>query len=291
MIHVLPAKFSNEQNLICFQLHNQIYYTAIQDIDVGDILKVWYAPKYAAKMNSKLLSSSPFEIVNNVLKQASMGTLDSFVEDSLNQQILSSCENSHNSANNNKIADVSLPPINSLMRTPSLTFYQNNNYLGYSNDYNSQHYSESESLKFFEPTDIEMNLPAHVDEFNNLAINQCPDLSNFTLDASNIFSDSEDVGTHLNNSMGGGELQNGIIEENCLLGNSVNLPKNSKKKLNDKGEKNPRLKPAAFSCKLCNKTYVAICNLNKHHMQVHNLHLCNLCMKVSFKLVIIFITI
>lgn len=289
MIHVLPAKFSNEQNLICFQLHNQIYYTAIQDIDVGDILKVWYAPKYAAKMNTKLLSSSPFEIVNNVLKQASMGTLDSFVEDSLNQQILSSCDN-HNRANNNKTADVSLPPINSLMRTPSLNFYQNNNYLGYSNDYNSHHYSESEPMKYFEPTDIEMNLPSHVDNFNNLAINQCPDLTNFTIDSSNMFSnDAEEIGGSA--AMGGsgivGDMENeggAGIDENELANSNANLLKNSKKKLVDKGEKNPRLKPAAFCCKLCNKTYVAICNLNKHHMQVHNLHLCNLCMKVSCKL-------
>lgn len=84
MIHVTPARYSNEQNLMCFQLNDQIFYTAVQDIDVGDILKVWYAPKYAAKMNVELLIPSQFEIVNNIILQMSIDqsiSLNSFAED------------------------------------------------------------------------------------------------------------------------------------------------------------------------------------------------------------------
>lgn len=84
MIHVTPARYSNEQNLMCFQLNDQIFYTAVQDIDVGDILKVWYAPKYAAKMNVELLIPSHFEIVNNIILQMSIDqsiSLNSFAED------------------------------------------------------------------------------------------------------------------------------------------------------------------------------------------------------------------
>lgn len=72
MIHVMPAAYRNEQNLIAYQEDGQIYFMSIQDIEVGDVLKVWYAPTYAAKMYVPMLQDSPHQIVNNVLQQLTM---------------------------------------------------------------------------------------------------------------------------------------------------------------------------------------------------------------------------
>lgn len=67
MIHVDPAIYSNEQNLIAYEEDNEIFFAAIEDLDVGDILKVWYSPKYGERMNMPVLQDSPYPIVKNVL--------------------------------------------------------------------------------------------------------------------------------------------------------------------------------------------------------------------------------
>lgn len=69
MIHVDPAQCSNEQNLIAYEEDNEIFFAAIEDLDVGDILKVWYAPKYGERMNVAPLRLSMNAIVKNVLHQ------------------------------------------------------------------------------------------------------------------------------------------------------------------------------------------------------------------------------
>lgn len=72
MIHVNTANFSNEQNLNAYQHNDSIYYVAIQDIELGDILKVWYSPIYAARMGVELLKPSTYDICNNLLRQVSL---------------------------------------------------------------------------------------------------------------------------------------------------------------------------------------------------------------------------
>ncbi|XP_021706830.1 uncharacterized protein LOC23687500 isoform X2 [Aedes aegypti] len=72
MIHVSLARFSNEQNLICYQENDEIYYTAIKDIELGDILRVWYSRSYAAKIGATLLEPSPYDICNNILRSVSL---------------------------------------------------------------------------------------------------------------------------------------------------------------------------------------------------------------------------
>lgn len=69
MIHVDPATCVNEQNLIAYEEDNEIFFAAIEDLDFGDILKVWYAPKYAERMNVELLKWSPHPIVKNVFNE------------------------------------------------------------------------------------------------------------------------------------------------------------------------------------------------------------------------------
>lgn len=67
MIHVDPAQYSNEQNLIAYEEDNEIFFAAIEDLDAGDILKVWYSPKYGVSMKMPALQESPFPITKNVL--------------------------------------------------------------------------------------------------------------------------------------------------------------------------------------------------------------------------------
>lgn len=66
MCHVDPAKYSNEQNLIAYEEDNEIYFAAVHDLDVGDILKVWYSPKYAEYMNQMPLSEATYPMLRNV---------------------------------------------------------------------------------------------------------------------------------------------------------------------------------------------------------------------------------
>ncbi|XP_055635612.1 uncharacterized protein LOC129775219 isoform X2 [Toxorhynchites rutilus septentrionalis] len=72
MIHVSLARFSNEQNLICYQENDEIYYTAIKDIELGDILRVWYSRSYAAKIGATLLEPSSYDLCNNILRSVSL---------------------------------------------------------------------------------------------------------------------------------------------------------------------------------------------------------------------------
>lgn len=66
MVHVEPAKYANEQNLIAYEEDNQIFFAAIDDLDVGDILKVWYSAVYGEKMQEQPLQQTIEPIVRNV---------------------------------------------------------------------------------------------------------------------------------------------------------------------------------------------------------------------------------
>lgn len=47
---ISPAEDVSEQNCIAFQLGNDIYYSTIRKVKVGEAMKVWYAPGYARKI-------------------------------------------------------------------------------------------------------------------------------------------------------------------------------------------------------------------------------------------------
>lgn len=70
MVHVDPAQYSNEQNLIAYEEDNEIFFAAVEDLDVGDILKVWYAPKYGECMKMPALCESTFPITKNILRRS-----------------------------------------------------------------------------------------------------------------------------------------------------------------------------------------------------------------------------
>ncbi|XP_046987631.1 uncharacterized protein LOC124590782 isoform X1 [Schistocerca americana] len=50
MCLVSPAASADEQNLICYQMNEKIFFILLKDIKAGEELKVWYAPNYAVRM-------------------------------------------------------------------------------------------------------------------------------------------------------------------------------------------------------------------------------------------------
>lgn len=70
MIHVDPAQYSNEQNLIAYEEDNEIFFAAIEDLDIGDILKVWYSPNYGERMKMPPLHESPYPVSKNVFNRS-----------------------------------------------------------------------------------------------------------------------------------------------------------------------------------------------------------------------------
>ncbi|XP_055693172.1 uncharacterized protein LOC129795717 isoform X1 [Lutzomyia longipalpis] len=244
MIHVSPAQYSNEQNLICYQLYDQIFYTAIVDIEVGDILKVWYAPKYAAKMNVELLKPSPHEIVNNILRQVSIASMGSLTDDNLNFENNDYPVYEDITEKNN--SEISLPPINSLIKASS---YQNNNYLC------SEHhiYDMDKNYEISSTSSI----PAAMD-----AVAQNPPMMVADLNYSLVPGFDGD-----------GQRPDQLTYDKWKSGFEVRVSQGNGKL----GSK----KVSKYLCEVCDKEYMTLANINKH-MRSHNLHLCNLCVK-SFK--------
>lgn len=118
MIHVNTANFSNEQNLNAYQHNDSIYYVAIQDIELGDILKVWYSPMYASRMGVDLLKSSPYDICNNLLRQVSMDY--GLKIDDIDPSAASAYSYSQETATTSeKDREIALPPVISLMKISS----------------------------------------------------------------------------------------------------------------------------------------------------------------------------
>ncbi|ERL93188.1 hypothetical protein D910_10485 [Dendroctonus ponderosae] len=56
MMFVKPASDVEEQNLICYQENEDIFFGTIRDILPGEELKVWYSPYYAFKMQKNTLT-------------------------------------------------------------------------------------------------------------------------------------------------------------------------------------------------------------------------------------------
>lgn len=54
MCFVAAATCAQEQNLICYQVESDIFYTAMRTIAAGEELRVWYAPRYALDMKMPL---------------------------------------------------------------------------------------------------------------------------------------------------------------------------------------------------------------------------------------------
>ncbi|XP_015524736.1 zinc finger protein 470 isoform X1 [Neodiprion lecontei] len=57
MCFVGPASNAKEQNLICYQVEQDIFYTAMRTIAIGEELRVWYAPYYALRMKMPVFNA------------------------------------------------------------------------------------------------------------------------------------------------------------------------------------------------------------------------------------------
>ncbi|XP_063984024.1 zinc finger protein 184-like isoform X2 [Diachasmimorpha longicaudata] len=90
MCFIAPASSATEQNLICYQLKSNIFYTAIREIIPGEELRVWYAPFYATKMQMPLYNvdiiSSGFPVPAQDLQKFSSDGTTNHVE-TLNKEM------------------------------------------------------------------------------------------------------------------------------------------------------------------------------------------------------------
>ncbi|XP_066601141.1 PR domain zinc finger protein 5-like isoform X2 [Prorops nasuta] len=70
MCFVPPATNAVEQNLICYQMNGNIFYSVIRTIPTKEELKVWYAPYYAFKMKiplyNKYFANSDIELTDSL---------------------------------------------------------------------------------------------------------------------------------------------------------------------------------------------------------------------------------
>ncbi|XP_022103212.1 LOW QUALITY PROTEIN: PR domain zinc finger protein 15-like [Acanthaster planci] len=58
MTLVTAATTTANQNLIVYPFQGALYFTVIKDIRTGEVLRVWYAPNYAAKLGQPLLNDT-----------------------------------------------------------------------------------------------------------------------------------------------------------------------------------------------------------------------------------------
>ncbi|XP_044752645.1 PR domain zinc finger protein 5-like isoform X2 [Coccinella septempunctata] len=65
MIFVEPAENYEEQNLICYQEDQYIFFLSIKNINASETLKVWYGPHYAKKMCKPLLEEKSVQTISS----------------------------------------------------------------------------------------------------------------------------------------------------------------------------------------------------------------------------------
>lgn len=61
MMFISAAADFQEQNLVCYQKNEDIYYATKKNIREMEVLKVWYAPFYGKKMGKALLEPPVLE--------------------------------------------------------------------------------------------------------------------------------------------------------------------------------------------------------------------------------------
>jgi hypothetical protein len=89
---------------------------------LGDILKVWYSPSYATRMGANLLEHSKDSLpcnTTNILKQVSFDYGIKLQDDTSNDIANNNYLVMASSASSTSSSEITLPPINSIMKTPS----------------------------------------------------------------------------------------------------------------------------------------------------------------------------
>lgn len=268
MIHVNTAKYSNEQNLICYQENYEIFYAAIQDIELGDILKVWYSPIYASTIGAKLLDPSPYDICNNILRQVSIdygikiddnNVLESSSPYSVYEEpLITGCSD--------KDREISLPPVISLMKISSP------NYSNYTN-------TPTPTTSHTSPFAFEMNMVDTLGMNDDLGLNFGPSTSSHVgggtfidCDTGTAIVAASDVLLQQDLS----EISSHTImkmqhhESDVEIGPSVIAPPTTVETGTDS---------VKFACEVCSRKYATKLTLEKH-LRTHDLYLCIVCDKV-----------
>lgn len=264
MIHVNTAKYSNEQNLCCYQENYEIYYAAIQDIELGDILKVWYSSTYASTIGAKLLDPSPFEVCNNILRQVS---IDYGIKIDDNNVLESSSPysvyNDAHARRSDKDKEIALPPVISLMKISSPNY----------NSYTTNNPTTAISQHIFEMT---MDNPLAVNGIRSAdnigfrgsgdALYDCDTGTAIAAASEVLLQDHPEISSH--EIM---KVHHHLNEADLDLDIITTVPSNNIE--NSVGDS------VKFACEVCSRKYATKLTLEKH-LRTHDLFLCIVCDKV-----------
>jgi hypothetical protein len=297
MIHVNHARYSNEQNLVCYQENRQIYYTAIQDLELGDILKVWYSPCYAQKLGiqPQELPASDFTICNNILQQVSIDyginlneDIQKMSDESYYLQYTTAADggatapaittpaapvtdNWYNHNSNSSSQEIALPSINSLIKTSSPN---------YSSNFYDLDAAFGTSASMSTPAAIAGALYDLNADLNGTSFDSAlgGSTGSMILDsASNQSNVSEmflnETVTYVSLAPPQQQQQQHQQQIQQLEGKVMDNNNNANKEEGGSGK-------VKFTCEQCNKKYMTKSNLEKH-LRIHDLFMCVVCMKVG----------
>lgn len=250
MIHVDPAQYLNEQNLIAYEEDNEIFFAAIEDLDVGDILKVWYSPKYGECMKMPQLFESPYPISKNILSHGGGNIVSEL-------QWLNNYSTYDNQAPNK--TEILLPSIRTIIKPTSYICYENRSYESplsqYSNISSSTNYMGSAfdyvNGMSSSPGPDSINIPS-----NNTLLNLDDSVSTTSQHTEAVNYDDEDAEQSLSAS------NENLTQDASSFPNSTQFEKK------------------VYPCKLCDKKYSTMTNIYRHVRAQHKLFLCSLCMNM-----------
>lgn len=306
MVHVTPAAFRNEQNLIAYQEDNHIYFMSIEDIEVGDVLKVWYAPNYAAKMYVPLLEDSHHQIANNILQHISAtngGGQHQHQQQHQLQQPLGSGyaarqppdPNVHNAGDLNDVrlwfsplliivfyfpTAIALPPIQSIINKSS---YQKTDYNPAAETTSNPAAHQHHISQHHHPHAY--NMPSSGVDHRLAAApptHQPVDSTDHHHQHNHHLQHHQQQRNHHPNTIpsaiasisssmpgeGGGALNDDDEASNDGHANAAST----------NGTAAPAKKKKVYQCEMCDKKYATMTNIYKH-MRSHQLYLCSLCMR------------
>lgn len=238
------------------QEDNQIYFMSIHDIEIGDVLKVWYAPTYAARMYVPLLQPSSHQIVNNILRQLSIDHT-SLPVDSDSAAYCPETMVGYNSTTQTNAAGVSLPPIESIIKAS----YQKTDYS------TSDQHMDAGNASTATTTSASTTNNSY-NKTNNGAIMAPAQINEDELGLLNMSFDSTAFNSSRELDSSAGTSQNDTVTTESLVATPSDAV-NAKDKANKK---------KSYRCEICDKKYATMTNIYKH-MRSHDLYLCSLCMK------------
>ncbi|XP_031635665.1 uncharacterized protein LOC116348727 [Contarinia nasturtii] len=255
MIHVDPAQYSNEQNLIAYEEDNEIFFAAIEDLDVGDLLKVWYSPKYGERMKMPLLLESPYPVTKNVLSRGGVA---------LPEIQLFGNYTAYDHDPNHK-TEIMLPSIKTIIKPSSYVCYENHAYSATNSYYDGGSSTNNLINSLIDHTNDDGQQYAA----NNSLLNLDDTFSTET--EFNDFMGYEDEGEKLEKLE---KLLSTANDNESITSDMQMYPNASGQNGTEKDEKK------VYPCRLCDKKYSTMTNIYRHVRAQHSCFLCSLCMNM-----------